>query len=87
MAQKNCQSCGMPLKMDPESGGTEADGSKSEKYCSYCYRGGAFLSPDMTLAEMQALVKEKLREKGVPGFIAAFFARGIPRLERWRAQS
>lgn len=26
---KNCQSCGMPMKKDPQSGGTHADGSKS----------------------------------------------------------
>ena len=32
---KNCQSCGMPMARDPEGGGTEADGSKSAKFCSY----------------------------------------------------
>ncbi len=31
---KNCQSCGIPMKKDPELGGTNADDSKSLKYCS-----------------------------------------------------
>ncbi|WP_224768159.1 zinc ribbon domain-containing protein [Metabacillus idriensis] len=35
-AYKNCQSCGMPLSKDEHGGGTEADGSKSTKYCSRC---------------------------------------------------
>ena len=32
-----CQSCGMPLKSDPGGGGTNADGTHSDEYCSYCY--------------------------------------------------
>lgn len=85
MAYKNCQSCGMPLKKDPEGGGGEADGSKSDKYCSHCYKGGAFTAPDISAAEMQELVRGKLKEMKFPGFIAALFLRGIPKLERWRS--
>lgn len=44
-----CQSCGMPLKDDVC--GTEADGSKSEDYCVYCYKEGKFTS-DCTMDEM-----------------------------------
>jgi hypothetical protein len=36
-----CQSCAVPLNK-PELFGTEADGSRSEKYCAYCYQNGAF---------------------------------------------
>ncbi len=79
-----CQSCSMPLKKDPMHGGTEKDGSKTEKYCSYCYQNGEFVSPDMTVDEMKSLVKTKLKEMGIPGFIANGFANKIPRLERWR---
>ena len=83
-----CQSCGMPLKKDPAGGGTEADGSKSPKYCSYCYVDGKFTSPEIdTAAKMQAFVKQKMREQGFPGILAWFFSLGIPRLERWRARS
>ncbi len=81
---KNCQSCGMPMKKDVQGGGSEKDGSKSAKFCSRCYMNGAFTHPNMTAKEMQDLVREKLKEMKFPGFLAGFFVRGIPRLERWR---
>ncbi|MCB9317091.1 MAG: zinc ribbon domain-containing protein [Lewinellaceae bacterium] len=80
---KNCQSCGMPLKRDPQGGGTNADGSKSVMYCSRCYENGAFTRPDCTVTEMQELVKGKMREMGFPGFLAGLFTRNIPKLKRW----
>ena len=82
--RKNCQSCGMPLNRDEGRGGTEADGSKSTLFCSHCYRGGRFVLPDLTVDEMQERVRQKLREHHIPGFLAGFFTRGIPKLERWR---
>ncbi len=81
---KNCQSCGMPLKRDEKGGGTNSDGSKSIQYCSNCYVNGHFAVPDMTVIQMQALVKGKLKEFGFPGFIAGFFTKNIPKLERWK---
>lgn len=80
---KYCQSCGMPLKKDEKGGGTNADGSKSVMYCSLCYENGAFTNPNMSAQEMQKLVKGKLKEMGFPGFVAGFFTKGIPKLERW----
>lgn len=47
--QKFCQSCGMPLTA--EVMGTNADGSKNEDYCVYCYKDGAFVQ-DCTMEEM-----------------------------------
>ncbi len=81
---RSCQSCGMPRKKDPAGGGTNADGSRSGMFCSHCWQDGRFTLPDITAVEMQQRVKEKLKEFGFPGFIAWFFARGVPRLERWR---
>ena len=49
MELKFCQSCGMPLK--DEILGTNADGSKNEEYCIYCYKDGAFTG-DFTMEEM-----------------------------------
>ncbi len=49
MEQKFCQSCGMPLT--EEILGTNADGSKNEEYCIYCYKDGAFTG-DFTMEEM-----------------------------------
>lgn len=80
---KNCQSCGMPLKKDEKGGGTNADGSKSTRYCSRCYDEGKLTLPDITLTQMQDLVKGKIKEMGFPGFMANFFTKGIPKLERW----
>jgi hypothetical protein len=81
---KRCQSCGMPMARDPAGGGTEADGSRSGRYCSLCYTGGALLHPDFTAAEMQAHCVDRLAEKGVPRFLGRFLMRDLPRLERWR---
>jgi len=36
---KKCQACGMPLTKDEEKG-TNADGSKNEEYCVYCFKDG-----------------------------------------------
>ncbi len=80
---KNCQSCGMPMKKDPNGGGTNTDGSRNTKYCSYCYTSGDFVQPDMTADEMKELVKGKMSEMGFPKFMSGFFTKGIPKLERW----
>lgn len=81
---KMCQSCGMPKKRDEKGGGTEADGTKSQKYCSHCYQNGKFTSPDFTAKQMQDLVKGKMKEMGIPKIMAWFFTSGIPKLERWQ---
>jgi hypothetical protein len=56
----------------------------SKMYCSYCYGDGQFKQPDISASEMQTFVKGKLKEMGFPGFIAGFFTKGIPKLERWK---
>ena len=83
-AQKFCQSCGMPLKNDPQGGGTEADGTKSEKYCFYCYQNGAFAGGDTSLKEFQEFCRKKMVESGYNRFLAWLFTRGMGRLERWK---
>jgi hypothetical protein len=82
-AYSACQSCGMPMKRDEKGGGTNADGTMSRKYCSHCWQDGRFTLPDLTAEGMQDLVKGKMKELGFPGFMAGFFTRRIPRLERW----
>ena len=49
MEQKFCQSCGMPMTTDNK--GTNADGSRNEDYCIYCYKDGKF-AQDMTMEQM-----------------------------------
>lgn len=48
---KFCQSCGMPLSGDPQLLGTNADGSKNEDYCEYCYVDGKY-TVDTTMDRM-----------------------------------
>ena len=84
LVSKNCQSCGMPLKRDAQGGGTNADGSRNRVYCSHCYLNGSFTMPHLKVEDMQNRVKHKMKDMGMPGFVAGFFTRGIPKLERWR---
>ena len=39
---------------------------------------------DYLTGEVKKVERGKLEEFGFPGFIAGFFTRGIPRLERWK---
>ncbi len=77
----------MPLSKDENGGGTEADGRKSGMYCSHCYQNGTFVPPDITLEQMQERVKGKIKEMGFPGFLAGFFTKNIPKLERWKIKA
>jgi hypothetical protein len=82
---KSCQSCAIPFKFAPENGGTEADGTKSTMYCSYCYKDGQFTDDCKTAQEMQKLCMENMvKTMKYPKFIAWLFTRSIPKLERWR---
>ena len=80
----SCQSCGIPFDKDPQHGGTNADGSKSNMYCSYCYKDGSFVNPDLTADDMQAYATKKLQQYGIPAMLANLLTKGIPTLERWK---
>ena len=85
---KFCQSCGMPLT--DEVLGTNADGTKNEDYCIYCYKEGQFLQ-DCTMDEMvefcsqfvdeynkntgQSLIREEYKS-----VLRQFY----PNLKRWK---
>jgi len=55
-----CQSCGMPMAR-PENFGTNADGSRNEDYCAYCFQAGELTAPNMTLEQMASEVIPKLK--------------------------
>lgn len=78
-----CQSCAMPLKYDPEDGGSEADGSRSTIYCSRCYGNGAFHFAGDDVRAFQAMVVDKMVENGWWRPLAYLMTRRIPKLERW----
>lgn len=83
---KQCQSCGMPLQTAKagDCRGTEADGSKSEKWCKLCYEKGKFLRPDCTLDEMKVIVDDALKEQGSGKVMRWLAQKQLPRLERWK---
>jgi hypothetical protein len=71
------------MKSDPNGSGTNADGTKSDMYCSYCYEAGKFTA-DCTAKEMQEFCKNKMKELGMSSFKAWLFSRPIPSLKRWK---
>jgi Putative zinc ribbon domain len=81
---KRCQSCGMPLANDLGGGGTEEDGSKSETYCSLCYKDGKFIGEDCTVQEMQEIVERALKRQGHGWRMRKLARWQIPRLARWK---
>lgn len=84
---KICQSCGMRMA-SKEQFGTNADGSKTDEYCTYCFIDGAFADwcKDMTLDEAiednikyvieagEAKTEEEARE---------ILRHAMPKLKRW----
>ena len=86
MMQKQCQSCGMPLqtKKAGDCRGSEANGAKSEQWCSLCYQNGAFIGPDCTLEEMKTIVDKALVENGSGRVMRWLAQKQLPRLERWK---
>ena len=61
--EKFCQSCAMPLTVEAHFG-TNADGTKNEEYCIYCYKDGAFTS-EMTMEEMIESVSPRAAGRGL----------------------
>lgn len=84
--RQQCQSCGMPLqtKKAGDCRGSEADGSKSDKWCSLCYENGKFSGPDCTVDEMIKIVEKALKDQGSSSAMRWMARKQIPRLERWR---
>jgi membrane protease YdiL (CAAX protease family) len=88
MEQKFCQSCGMPLT--PEMLGTNADGSKNEDYCIYCYKDGVFTN-DCTMDEMIEFCSQFVDEvnKNMPQPMTKeqykdMMRQYFPMLKRWK---
>ena len=85
--QKFCQSCGMPMGDTDALYGTEADGSKSGDYCSYCYEKGAFTDHG-TIEEMIEFCITPMVENN-PGLdpeqARQMLGRFLPELKRWKA--
>ena len=91
MEQKFCQSCGMPLT--EEILDTNADGSKNEEYCIYCFKDGAFTG-DFTMEEMAEFCSQFVDEfnKNTGQNLSkeeykAMLLQYYPNLKRWQLPS
>jgi hypothetical protein len=82
---KFCQSCAMPME-NVGLQGTNADGSKNEDYCHYCYKDGAF-TKDETMEEMiESCVPFVSKGEPWPDEETARKVMGelFPQLKRWK---
>ena len=82
--QKFCQSCAMPMA-GSEIYGTNADGSKNEDYCIFCFKDGEFTS-DMSMDEMMNFCIDKMCECHPDmdkAEASAMMGEVFPKLKRW----
>lgn len=81
--QMFCQSCGMPVSEDAMMG-TEADGSDSDEFCTYCYQKGSFVQ-EMSMEEMIEMCVPHMVKSGMPEKEArALLSSTLPNLTRWK---
>jgi len=86
MDEKFCQSCGMPLT-NAEEIGTNADGSKNDDYCKYCFENGKFTA-ECTMNEMIEMCVPFVAtaESGMTEDAARkMLSESFPTLKRWKA--
>ncbi|MCC0634533.1 zinc ribbon domain-containing protein [Clostridioides sp. ZZV15-6388] len=81
-----CQCCGMPMGCTNELYGTNKDGSKSDDYCSYCFKEGEFTA-DISMEEMIEICippmvqsNKGMTEDEARSMMNNFF----PTLKRWK---
>ncbi len=88
MDNKNqiCQSCGMPLDKDPNQGGTNADQSLSDTYCSFCFKDGKFIDEGISLQEkIDKNIQLAVSIMHIPESQARAMAEQVlPSLKRWK---
>jgi hypothetical protein len=77
-----CQSCGMPLKQDPQFKNKKIP--SNQEYCSFCFDGKNFTQPQITKEEMRNQVIDIMKTKfKIPKFIGKFITRNLYKLKRW----
>lgn len=80
-----CQSCAMPMTENAHFG-KNADGSKNEEYCCYCYSEGKFSSEENMEEMIASCIPHCLggnpysSEEEARSAMLAFF----PQLKRWK---
>lgn len=85
MAEKWCQSCAMP--MNDEMYGYNADSSKNEDYCKYCFENGKF-TQECTMEEMAEICVPHMTKQGMSEDEARkIMSDCLPKLKRWQETS
>ena len=82
-----CQSCAMPLEKH-EHYGTDANGTKVDKYCHFCLQNGKFTDPNVTMQEMINKVSSMLAQHSDMTETQAkeMMSELIPKLDRWQTR-
>ena len=79
-----CQSCAMPLERE-EDFGSNADESKNEEYCSFCFKEGAFTDPDISLDDFISKVEQIMKGMQMLDDVIIQTKAMIPTLKRWKS--
>jgi hypothetical protein len=77
-----CQSCSMPMEKK-EDFGTNADGSQSNEYCTYCFQNGNFAQPGATMEQVIEKSVEAMKQMKMPETLIEQTKKTIPTLKRW----
>ena len=66
--------------------GTNADGSKNQEYCRFCYQNGKFTDEGITMDQKIEKMIEAAKKMAIPEENARKMAKEIlPTLKRWKA--
>jgi len=76
----------VPLDKDPNKGGTNADGSISETYCSFCFQNGEFTREGIALIKkMESLIQNAVMVMDMTELQAKAVADSFAeKFERWK---
>lgn len=84
MKEKICQSCAMPIETQ-ELFGTNADGTKQDDYCIYCYEKGKFIQPHISMNEMISICTNYMKQEGMSEEEAkTIISETLPNIKRWK---
>jgi hypothetical protein len=85
-----CQSCAMPLDK-PKDFGTNADGSRNDEYCHFCFEKSKFTNQNITMAEMLKIGLKGIDEntemsKPMKFMIKKMYPAQLKKMKRWIEQ-
>ena len=84
LPERYCESCGMILT--PADYGSDADGSKDEHYCKWCYEQGKYTYETTMDAMIEDCAPRLAKNTGMTlDEAVSLMGAVLPQLERWRA--